>query len=150
MERETDHHHWEKDPPTQEPPTPLLLQQLSSPESCKLKEMLPLWDRLSNKFRPLLSRLGQAKLRSRKPSLKLVKSLPQSLETNSLNQTNSSNILPHSTESRPSLLNHMNMETSSSTLYSEGVRTSLVMEVSDMKHLMEIMPEPVTQSMSTT
>ena len=101
-------------------------------------------------IKPWLSRLGQAKPRSRKPSLKLVRSSLQNLETSSLNQMHSSNMHPLSMKSRPSLLNRMNMETELLTPHTERVRMSLVTEVSDMKHLTGIMPEPLTQSMSTT
>ena len=101
-------------------------------------------------IKPWLSRLGQAKPRSRKPSLKLVRSSLQNLETSSLNQMHLSNMHPLSTKSRPSLLNRMNMETELLTPHTERVRMSLVTEVSDMKHLTGIMPEPLTQSMSTT
>ena len=81
-------------------------------------------------IKPWLSRLGQAKPRSRKPSLKLVRSSLQNLETSSLNQMHLSNMHPLSTKSRPSLLNRMNMETELLTPHTERVRMSLVTEVS--------------------
>ena len=44
----------------------------------------------------------------------------------------------------------MNMVTDSTTPYSESVKESLVMEVSDMRNLTGIIPEPLTQLTSTT
>ena len=139
-----------KDRPQREEPTLSLLERLSNPETHKEKR-IPLRERLSDKLKPLLSRLGRRRAPNRKLSSKSVRSLPQSkLEMSNLSSTHLNDTLQLSTTSRPSLLNRLNMDSDSSTPFSESERKSLVMGISDMKHLTGILPESLTQSTSTT
>src|ERR1700678_526950 len=87
MERESrQHHQWVKDHPT-ESQTPSLLERLNTPKRIK-KSGIPLQERLSDRLKPLLSRLGQGRPRNHKPYLRLVKSLPQNQpRMNNSNQT---------------------------------------------------------------
>src|ERR1700678_3034516 len=150
MERESrQHHQWVKDHPT-ESQTPSLLERLSKPKRIK-KSGIPLQERLSDRLKRLLSRLGQGRPRNHKPYLRLVKSLPQNQpRMNNSNQTHSTNIHRPSIGSKPSLLNRMNVECESPVLYSENERMTLTREVSDMKHLTGIFPESHMPLQSTT
>src|ERR1700678_2690704 len=148
MERESLHHQWAKDHPTESIPS--LLERLSKPKRIKKSE-IPLQERLSDRLKPLLNRLGRGRPKNHKPYLRLVKSLPQ----NQPGMSNSS--LTHSIDthrlsmvSKPSLLNRMNMECEFPNLYSENERTILTEEVNDMEHLTGIFPKPHIPLESTT
>ena len=69
---------------------------------------------------------------------------------NNSNQTHLIDMHPPSTVLKPSLINQINMETSSPTPYSEKERMMLVEEVSDMKKLTGIIPMSPTLLMSTS
>src|SRR5271168_919942 len=140
-------HHRVKGPPV-ESQTPSLLERLSPQEEIKTPR-LPLLERLSSELSPWLNHLGRRKPRNRKQSLKLVKSWPQSPEeTSKSRETHSTDIHVLSTESKPSLLDRLNMECNSSTPYSESERREMRKEVDDMKYLTGIMPESNPSSMS--
>ena len=64
-------------------------------------------------------------------------------------QTHLSDTVPPSMESKPSLLNRMNMESASPTPYSRNERMSMMMEIDDLKHLSGILPDPHSLSTST-
>jgi hypothetical protein len=132
--------------------TPSLLDRLKKQGKAKSTKV-PLLERLSDRLKPSLKRSGQGKQISRNLSLKLVKSLPQNQkETNNSSQTLSNDIPPPSTESRPLLLNRIDMGPSSPSQSSARVneRVDLAMEVDDMRNLTGIMSETPNKPTSTT
>ena len=129
------------DPQLQETP-PTLLARISP--QLKVRNMnQPLLERLSNGLNQSSSCSEPTKSRNHKPYCKLDKSLQQSQqEMNTSIQVHLNNMQQPLTESRPSLLQRINMELKSSE---QGPCTkeelvSLVSKVEDLQNLMGIMP----------
>ena len=142
---------WAKDHPVN-PRNPSLQERLSDPEKVKTTKP-PLLERLSRGLKPWLNPSELGRIRSRTQLSKSARSSPKKqTEMNRPKVTHSTNILQPSMESKPSLLNRLNMGCDSSTpdLFSESKRTALAMEVKDMRHLTGVILEPCPSSMSTT
>src|SRR5882762_10185275 len=148
MERQSLHHQ-ERDH-LAEPLIPSLLQRLSSQEKAEVQK-IPLQERLSNRLRPLLNRLGRDKSRSHKPSLRSRISLKHNQEvTSSSSPSHLIDMSPPLIESRPSLLSRMNVEQDLPTPSSESERRMIKDQVTDMRNLTGIFPMSYPPSTSTT
>src|ERR1700679_906063 len=114
--------------------SPSLLERLKEPEISKPTKTLR--ERLSIRLKPWLNRSERGKRKSHKLSLRSVKSLPQiQEEMMNLNQIQSIDTLAPLTESKPKLLNRINMEQISRTPSLENERMNLIGEVNDMMNL---------------
>src|SRR5271168_1466053 len=124
---------------------PSLLTRLSVQEKNNLTKP-SLQERLSSKLKPWLNHLGQEKPKNHKLSLRLVKSLPMNQqETSNSNLMHSNDMYRCWMESKPSLLNRIDMGRMSPVQCSESEEMDLLGEINDLKNLTGVIPPSLNQ-----